>query len=110
MTDRTLCWQPRVHRWDVQEISFAGPEAGNPCGQCITAVFTGAREQRTVQGFYDGDGRYMVRFMPAHEGEYRFRIPLPEGELGGSFTVLPAREGVHGPVQVYRHLLLRITI
>jgi len=102
MTDRTLCWQPRVHRWDVQEIAFTLPVEGNPFERAIAAAFTGSGEQLTVPGFYDGDGRYMVRFMPAHEGEYRFRIPLPEGELGGSFTVLPAREGVHGPVQVYR--------
>ena len=76
---------PQVHRWDVQEISFAGPEAGNPCGQCITAVFTGAREQRTVQGFYDGDGRYMVRFMPAFEGEYTYQIDAGFTALSGSF-------------------------
>lgn len=91
---------PQVHRWDVQEISFAGPEAGNPYGQCITAVFTGAREQRAVQGFYDGDGRYMVRFMPAFEGEYTYQIDAGFTALSGSFTVLPAREGVHGPVKV----------
>ncbi|MBR4067488.1 MAG: DUF5060 domain-containing protein [Clostridia bacterium] len=90
-------------RWGVQEIILPGPATGNPyCDQSLTAVFACADEQRTVPGFYDGEGRYMVRFMPSFEGEYTFRITgsFLEAPVCGSFAVLPAREGVHGPVQV----------
>ena len=90
-------------RWGVQEIVLPGPATGNPyCDQSLTAVFSCADEQRTVPGFYDGEGRYMVRFMPSFEGEYTFRITgsFLEAPVCGSFAVLPAREAVHGPVQV----------
>ncbi|MBQ8148983.1 MAG: DUF4038 domain-containing protein [Clostridia bacterium] len=95
--------RPEVPRWGVQEIIIPGPQTGNPfTEQHLTGVFTSAGEERTAPGFYDGEGRYIIRFMPAFEGDYSFRITgsFLETALEGSFTVTPAEEGVHGPVRV----------
>lgn len=90
-------------RWGVQEIVIPGPAGGNPfVDEHITGTFTHDGETLTVPGFYDGEGRYVVRFMPSCEGEYTYRITgsfLGEA-VTGSFTVTPAQTGVHGPVKV----------
>ncbi len=90
-------------RWGLFEIAVPGPAGGNPfTEQSVSAVFEGASETVSVNGFYDGDGLYRIRFMPSHEGEYSFRIsasfPVPRPE--GTFTATPAAEGNHGPVRV----------
>ncbi|MGN0429665.1 MAG: DUF5605 domain-containing protein [Acetatifactor sp.] len=97
--------QTSVHKWDIFEVSLHGITEGNPFTDYdIRGTFTGEWEQVSVDGFYDGDGIYKVRFMPSFEGEYHYSIsgtysqfPTP---VAGTFTVLPAREGNHGPVHV----------
>lgn len=68
----------------------------------VGPCFRGKNETVEAEGFYDGEGRYVVRFMPSFEGEYQFEIQadfLEETERG-SFRVLPAEAGNHGPVRV----------
>ena len=82
-----------VEKWGVFEVSAQGVSDGNPFTErTMTAVFTGAHERVTVNGFYDGDGVYRVRFMPSYEGEYTYTIAgsYGGGPVQGSFTVLPA--------------------
>ena len=92
-----------VPQWGVQEIVCPGRTDGNPfVDHEIRGTFTSPRETVTTQGFYDGDGRYIVRFMPSFQGEYTFRV---EGSFSGdviegSFTVIPPAPDVHGPVRV----------
>ena len=93
----------RVCRWGVQEVSVHGPEGGNPfTEQSLSGTFTGANETAEADGFYDGEGVYRVRFMPSFEGEYRFRLKasFPVAQPEGTFRVLPAEPGNHGPVRV----------
>ena len=90
-------------RWGLYEIVLPGPRTGNPfTEQSLSAVFTGEDETVTVRGFYDGDGVYRVRFMPSHEGAYRWKLtasfPVPAEE--GPFLVTSPAEGNHGPVHV----------
>ena len=43
------------------------------------ALFAVKNEKKTVDGFYDGDGIYKVRFMPSFTDEYTFvncRLPF----------------------------------
>ncbi|MGN1250326.1 MAG: DUF5605 domain-containing protein, partial [Candidatus Spyradocola sp.] len=56
-----------------------------------------------AEGFYDGDGRYVVRFMPSFEGSYTFRVTASflDAPVSGEFTVSPASAGNHGPVRVH---------
>ena len=92
-----------VDRWDVFEWSCHGPTENNPfTEQWLKAEFSCGLESLCVDGFYDGDGVYRVRFMPSREGTYRFRIttsfPLENAE--GTFTVGAPQAGRHGPVRV----------
>lgn len=101
MVEQLIC-SKKCSRWDVFEVSIQGPDSGNPfTEQWIKGVFQGAQETICCDGFYDGDGIYRVRFMPSYEGEYYFSIDTSFGKTGeGSFMVLPAKEGNHGPVRV----------
>jgi len=94
----------RVKRWDVFELCFAGPRHGNP----FVEVSFGARFRRGhreiwVDGFYDGDGQYKVRFMPDTVGEWAYvtesNCPELAGHAGRFFCTEPSPES-HGPVRV----------
>ena len=116
-----------IRRWEIFELTFTGPKEGNPFEeQSIGATFSGPEGTKAVHGFYDGDGVYKVRFMPAEEGTYTYEVhssfpavlqnaahdtavhnaaadhaaDFDAASLTGTFTVLPAAEGVHGPVRV----------
>ena len=96
-------WTERVERWGVFEWSCEGPAEGNPfTEQWVRGEFAGGGETVRVEGFYDGDGVYRVRFMPSFEGAYRFRMTASFDLDGaeGAFTALPATGGNHGPVRV----------
>ena len=52
-------------------MTVSGPKEGNPfCDQWIKGTFCCKNEKKTVDGFYDGDGTYRVRFMPSFTDEY----------------------------------------
>lgn len=98
-----LNYQSQVQRWEMFEVGCTGPSDKNPfVDYQIQGTFTGKNESVTVDGFYDGDGNYKVRFMPSFEGNYNFRISgcFMEEDKEGSFLVTPAGEGNHGPVRV----------
>ena len=55
-----------VEKWGVFEFYSEGTTAGNPfLERGITALFESDSERKTVNGFYDGNGIYKVRFMPS---------------------------------------------
>lgn len=95
---------PPVERWDVFELTLEGPSAGNPFID-VTFGATFAAENRKIacRGFYDGDGKYKVRFMPDETGAWSYTTSSNRPELSGhagSFQCTHAREGNHGPVRV----------
>lgn len=70
----------KIEKWGVFEISCIGRTKGNPFRDyTITAVFKSDAETVRINGFYDGEGVYKVRFMPSYEGIYTYKI-------GGSFS------------------------
>lgn len=90
-----------VEKWDVFEVTLQGTSDGNPFTErTITGHFSGKKENVTVDGFYDGNGIYKVRFMPSFEGEYTFTIDgnFGEGASGGFIVTAPSGEN-HGPVR-----------
>lgn len=93
-----------VERWGTFEAAFCGKGDGNPYVDYeIKGEFTGANEQKCVDGFYDGDGVYRIRFMPSFEGAYQYKVWgsfSDEPAYEGTFYVTPAGEGNHGPVRV----------
>ena len=63
----------QIEKWKVFEISCEGRSEGNPfTDYTITGTFSCPQEEITVDGFYDGNGIYKVRFMPSFEGRYAY--------------------------------------
>lgn len=93
----------KVERWGIFEWQGKGHDKGNPFVDYeIEGIFKGEREEKVIRGFYDGDGRYIVRFMPSYTGIYTYKI---QGSFGdqvyeGTFEVTEPSEGNHGPVSV----------
>ena len=100
---QNLFYEKKVEKWCVFEVSCMGPSEGNPfTEQWVKGVFTNHTQTTEVNGFYDGDGRYVVRFMPSFEGEYQFEVQtsFEKESLRGDFEVKEASSGNHGPVRV----------
>jgi hypothetical protein len=93
-----------VEQWGIFEASFAGPTDGNPFVDVqLSAHFTSPAGSADVQGFYDGDGVYRIRFMPPSQGEWRFETQSNRPQLSGKtgeFTCEKPSALNHGPVRV----------
>ncbi len=93
-----------VPRWEVFELALAGPSSGNPFTDVqLAATFTLEHRSVKVNGFYDGNGVYKVRFMPDTESRWTYATSsnAPElSEKSGAFTCVAALAGAHGPVGV----------
>lgn len=97
---------PEVERWGLIEMAFSGPSGGNP----FTDVRFNARFEHEsgetvmeVDGFYDGEGVYRIRFMPDREGLWRYRTASSAAELNGrtgQLSCIPPSAANHGPVRV----------
>ena len=84
-----VTYSKTVKLYDVLEIVCKGKADGNPfVDYSISAAISGA-DSITVKGFYDGNGTYIVRYMPQKEGEYSFKIigSFSDETAEGSFKV-----------------------
>src|SRR3954454_10470219 len=62
-----------ICQYDIFELSLKGPSTGNPFIDVhLKAVFSLEHRTVVVDGFYDGDGNYKIRFMPDTLGEWRY--------------------------------------
>lgn len=93
-----------VEQWGILELSLSGPSAGNPFIDIqLSAEFKNGNEKVKVDGFYDGDGIYKVRFMPHAIGEWNYETTSNDGQLSnnsGSFSCITPTGNNHGPVEV----------
>jgi hypothetical protein len=93
-----------IERWDIFQLILKGPAVGNPFRDIeLSAEFSHQHRICRVAGFYDGDGNYVIRFMPDTEGKWLYITSSQTPELNnhrGSFICTPASEGNHGPVRV----------
>lgn len=93
-----------VEQWGVFELALNGPTNGNPFTDVqLSARFTQGDTVFEVNGFYDGDGTYRVRFMPSSRGEWHYVTESSSSMLAGKtgdFTVTAPSPGNHGPVRV----------
>jgi hypothetical protein len=94
-------------QWGTAEISIDGPTDGNPYVEVqFGASFTPDGESGSevdVAGFYDGDGKYRVRFSPPSAGTWRYTTHSNVANLDGhsrTFVVAPPWKGYRGPVRV----------
>jgi hypothetical protein len=96
-------YEEKVERWGIFEVRVPGEVDGNPYTDYhIRAVFSGVNETKEVDGFYDGNGEYVIRFMPEYEGKYTFNISgsFSKQHFGGSFEAIKPGLNNHGYVHV----------
>ncbi len=93
-----------VEKWGIHETILQGPADGNPfVDTALSAEYTHGHRTVVVDGFYDGDGAYRLRFMPDSEGEWTFRTTSNRAALDGRtgrFECTAASVDNHGPVRV----------
>src|ERR1700730_17890513 len=99
LTNRTA----DVEQWGIFELELHGSAEGNPYLDVeLTAHFAYKHRVIEVDGFYDGEGVYRIRFMPDMQGTWHYRTRSNLDALNdteGTFTCLPAPRN-HGPVRV----------
>ena len=95
----------KVHLWDIFEHNFKATTSGNPFVDTTLEVVFEHKEKRVkVNGFYDGDDSYKVRFMPDLEGQWQYTTTSNiEGLHGliGTFECIEPCQKVHGMVKVH---------
>ena len=88
----------------VFQVGLKGPVGGNPFVDVdLSAEVTDGQSTVRVSGFYDGEGGYILRFMPDALGTYRYRTKSNVRELDGrqgEFECVKPSTGNHGPVRV----------
>ncbi|MGB4657844.1 MAG: DUF5605 domain-containing protein [Mobilitalea sp.] len=92
-----------VEKWGTFEVTVQGKSDKNPfVDYKIGGTFRSKNEIKKVDGFYDGEGRYMVRFMPSFEEEYEFELEgnFSNEKYTGQFHVVKPGTNNHGPVHV----------
>lgn len=102
---RGLISQKKVERWSVFETAVkSGETHENPfSGVRLEAVFRSGGRTVKVNGFYDGDGVYKVRFMPDTVGTWTFSTCSSDPSLDavtGEFECTDAGAGNRGPVRI----------
>lgn len=95
----------KVEKWSVFEVAVCGKADKNPfVDYDIKGTFSCEKETVTLDGFYDGEGVYKVRFMPSFEGVYTYKI---EGSFSDEMT-----EGTFEATEVVsenNHGMVRVT-
>ena len=93
-----------VEQYKVFQLDLTGTAEGNPYAEVeLTATFTceTTPDVYTVRGFYRGEGRYAVRFLPTHAGTWSYVTASSDPALAGAtgkVEVTPAGESNHGRV------------
>lgn len=93
-----------VKKWDYIELAFQAEDSERHfCETEFYAVFAKGTEKKKVRGFYDGDGTFLLRFMPEGCGEWTYKtysnVPALQGKEG-TVVCIEADAGNHGPVRV----------
>ena len=92
----------QIEQYKIFEAELAGTDQGNPYQDVwLKADFTNGTEKIGVNGFYCGDGRYKIRFMPAKPGKWTAETRSNDPALDGiklACECVEAKEGNHGRV------------
>ncbi|HUV69700.1 MAG TPA: DUF5060 domain-containing protein [Terracidiphilus sp.] len=93
-----------IARWDFVEIDLPGPSSGNPYIDIeVSATFRYQHRAIHVNGFYDGEGSYKIRFMPDEVGAWNWTTASNAQALDGktgTFECVAQAAGNRGPVEV----------
>jgi hypothetical protein len=93
-----------IEKYNIFEVSVKGPE---PSKTYVKVDFTGTfrkeNKEVKIKGFYNGNGEYLVRFMPDEEGIWHYELSLKASEEireYGDFECIRETANNHGPVMV----------
>ncbi len=92
--------------WQVVDLPFSASEsAERPFDVTFGATWLHEDgEVRVVPGFFDGDGRWMLRFAPGRSGRWTFRtfstLPSLEGKTGELRVADSVKSGRRGPIAI----------
>ena len=87
-----------MKQYETFELRFEGKRLTEGWASIdLAASFTHGGETRTVKGFYDGGGQYVIRFLPEQPGEYAWRV-TGAVSAEGKASCEPAN-GLRGPVR-----------
>lgn len=93
-----------MERWGIFELTLEGPSNGNPFTDIrLCAVFKKELTYGEAEGFYDGNGNYVIRFMPEEDGVWTYLTASNCSDLdgiSGEFVCTIPTPGNHGPVRV----------
>ncbi len=103
----------RVEKWDIFELDLKGPSEGNPYLDIkLSAIFSKGNQEVKVDGFYDGQGRYIIRFSPDEQGVWTYRTKSNTQQLSGKtgrlICVKPTGNN-HGPLKIVNTYYLQYT-
>jgi hypothetical protein len=100
-----------VERWGVFELAVKGPNTDAAyVDVTFSATFKSNAVTVTAPGFYDGDGKYKVRFSPPTLGRWTFKTQSNRPELAettGSLIATAPSPKNHGPVKVVNAFYLQ---
>jgi len=99
-------YSERVEQWGVQELTLRSARSYSNAFLDVTVQgrFRLGDKEIVVDGFYDGDGAWKIRFMPGQQGVWRFTTVSNDADLAGksgTFVAGPPGPGNHGPVVVH---------
>jgi hypothetical protein len=95
-----------IERYHTHDFTFQASAPGNPFDVELAGEFSGPEGAHIrVPGFYDGDGRWIVRFSPDREGAWQLRTVSPlaalDGKTESGILVTPNRHPqIHGALRV----------
>jgi hypothetical protein len=95
--------QQQVEQWGRFEVNFITSKITNPLKVMLKATFTCADTAFTVNGFFDGDNTFKVRFMPQLTGKWTYTTKSNVSALNnkkGYFECVKASPENHGMVKV----------
>ena len=88
-----------MRQYETFELQFAGEAlTADYADVSLSAAFICSGETKNVKGFYDGEGRYIVRFLPEKPGEYTWKVSGAVNAEGHE-TCEAADSGHHGLVK-----------
>lgn len=93
-----------IQKWDIFEKAFVYKSKANPFTDInFYAIFSNGKSQVKVNGFFDGDDKYIIRFSPDKSGTWTYKTTSNIKSLNGlmgSFSATNPDKNNHGPVQV----------
>ena len=87
-----------MKQYAMSELVFPGEALTDNWAQIdLTAEFSCGETVKSVKGFYDGEGRYIVRFLPETAGEWHWKVTGVVNVEGTE--ICETAENVHGLVK-----------